>query len=432
MITAQQIKQIPASLAAVLQGLRLYPGEHPQVRRQLDNLLAALRPMLQQKGSLQLGFADGTLLVEDLPCLEQQPAVLELTQKIRNCKLKDIIFYPGTDQTQLLELMKQLNLGNTGIGETLKKSGVTQIRVVSEEETPREVYRQALSVVESVCEDVRMGRRPKSHHAISTVQKMVGAVISKPYTLLAMSLLKDYDNYTFTHSVNVSVISLTVGRACNLPEAQLRLLGLGGMLHDLGKMSIDHAIISKPGLLSGAEWRKMKEHPFHGVEIASKMADIPTEVLDIIQQHHLGFDRKGYPASSLTGDISPLVHMVTMADAFDAMTTLRCYQKPFTPKQALDQLQQMSGGHLHPEYVQKFTEFLGPYPVGSLVRLKNDEIGLVVDCNHLGENSLKLKLIITADGRRLSDTPEFDLPDSREVLAEVDPLLRGIRIENYL
>lgn len=432
MITPQQIKQIPSSLAAVLQGMRLYPGEHPQVRRQLETALETIRPLLQQKGYLQLGFADDTLLVEDLPCLERNPAIQELSQKIRDCQLKEIRFYPGVDTAQLLELMTQLNKRNSEISDALAILGIDHIRVIPVEETPREVYREALSVVETVYEDARLGRRPASSMAFNSVQKMISCAISRPYALLAMTLLKDYDNYTFTHSVNVSVIALTVGRACDLPKEQLSLLGMGGMMHDLGKMTIDHSIITKPGQLSELERLKMMGHPDHGVEIVSKMDAIPAEVIDIIQHHHLRYDRTGYPEKSRGRQISSLVDMVTIADTFDAMTTLRCYQKPFSPKKALDQLRQMSGSHLHPEYVEKFTNFLGPYPVGTLVRLKDGVIALVIDQNHQGENSLKLKPIITTEGLRQQNAPELNHADSSQILSEVDPLLKGIQVENYI
>ncbi len=412
--------------------MRLYPGEHPQVRRQLESALDAMRPLLQQKGQLQLGFVDGILLVEDLPCLEQHPAILDLSQKIHACQLKGIRFAAGVDSSQLLELMTQLNKGNTEISDFFAILGIDHIRVIPKEETPREVYREALSVVESVYEDARLGRRPSTSMAFASVQKMVSSAISRPYALLAMTLLKDYDNYTFTHSVNVSVIALTIGRACTLPKEQLSLLGMGGMMHDLGKMTIDHAIITKPGQLSGTERRKMMEHPQHGVEIVSKMDAIPAEVIDIIHYHHLRYDRSGYPEGSRDRQISPLVDMVAIADTFDAMTTLRCYQKPFSPKRALDRLRFLSGRHLHPEYVEKFANFLGPYPVGTLVRLKDEVIALVVDQNHQGENSLKLKPIIGADGQRLLDASELNQPDSSQILAEVDPLLKGIQVEKYL
>jgi HD-GYP domain-containing protein (c-di-GMP phosphodiesterase class II) len=432
MITPQQIKQIPTSLAAIHQGMRLYPGEHPQVRRQLEAALATMRPLLQQNGQLHLGFADGTLLVGDMPCLEQQPAILELSQKIHDCQLKEIRFSPGVDSDQLLELMTQLNQKNTEIAEAFDILGIENIRVIPEEETPREVYREALSVVESLYEDARLGHRPSSSTVVNSVQKLVSTAISRPYALLAMTLLKDYDNYTFTHSVNVSVIALTIGRACKLSEGQLRLLGMGGMMHDLGKMTIDHAIITKPGKLSEAERQEMMQHPERGVDIVSKMEAIPATVIDIIHCHHLRYDRTGYPGNKSASQLSPLVDMVTIADTFDAMTTLRCYQTPMSPRKAVDRLREMSGSSLHPEYVEKLASFLGPYPVGTLVRLNDNSIALVVDQNHQGENSLKLRLLITADGQRLEDIRELNLPDNSQILSEVDPVLKGIQVEKYL
>ncbi len=428
----QQIKQIPASLSAILQGLRLYPGEHPQVRRQLDNALATLRPHLQEQGQLQLGFAEETLMVEDLPCIEQHPAILDFTRKIRECELKGISFHAGVDARQLLELMTELNRGNTEIADTLEILGVEHIRVIPKEESPREVYRQALEVVSSLFEDARLGRKPSTSLATGTVQKMVSSTIGRPYALLAMTLLKDYDNYTFTHSVNVSIISLTVGRACGLNEDQLNLLGMGGMMHDLGKMTIAREIITKPGKLNDAERLEMMEHPQRGVDIVSRMEGVPAEVVDIIHHHHLRHDRKGYPAANRGRKLSPLVDMVALADTFDAMTTVRCYQKPFSPKTALDRLREMSGSHLNPTHVEQFIAFLGPYPVGTLIRLDSGEIALVVDQNHRGEGSLKLKIAISATGERLVPPRVLELPDSTRILAEVDPLLKGIKVDKLL
>lgn len=391
-----------------------------------------MRPVLQQQNQLLLGFADDTLLVENLPCLEQQQAVLDLSQKIRVCGLKEICFQSGVNSKELLELMTQLEKGNKEIADTLDILGINNIRVTSEEESPRQIYRHALNVVETVFEDARLGRRPSTSMTINSVHKMVSAAIGRPYALLAMTMLKDYDNYTFTHSVNVSVIALTVGRACDLPKEQLTLLGMGGMLHDLGKMTIGHEIITKPGRLSEEEWVEIREHPQRGVEIVARMADVPAEVIDIIHHHHLRFDRTGYPMTNRDRQLSPLVDMVSIADTFDAMTTVRCYQKPFSPKKALDQIQALSGSHLHPVYVEKFINFLGPYPVGTLVRLKDGIIALVIDQNHQGEGTLKLKQIISADGHRFSDAPELNLPDVKQILAEVDPLLKGIQIDQYL
>lgn len=432
MTNIQQIRQIPANLAAVLQALRLYPGDHPLVQRLLDKLKESMLPLLQDREKLQLGFVNGSLMIEDLPCMDVNPAINELRQKIKLCELKGLRFLRGVQSGQLLELATWLSQGRQDIADLLKERDIKEIQVIPKEDSPREVYQQALTVVENIFDDVRLGRRPPTHLALDAVQSMVKSTFSNPYALLAMTLLKDYDNYTFTHSVNVSVISLTIGRASDLPEDQLMILGTGGMLHDLGKMAIDRDIITKPGQLSDAEWLKMMEHPVRGVEILSHMHEISQDVLNIIQHHHLRYDRTGYPANSRGHKLSPLVDMVAVADTFDAMTTVRCYQRPLTPKKALDKLKTMAGNHLHPDYVANFIAFLGPYPVGSLIRLNDSSIALVVDQNHRGEGSLKLKQLFDAQGFKVHPPREIDLSSVQQVASEVDPQLKGIAIEDYL
>lgn len=432
MTNLQQIRQIPANLAAVLQALRLYPGDHPLVQRLLDKLKDSMQPLLQNRGKLQLGFADDSLMIEDLPCIDVNPAINELGQRIKQCELKGLRFLRGVQTSQLLQLATWLSQGQQDIAQKLKDHDIAEIEVIPKQDNPRTIYQQALTVVETIFEDVRLGHRPPTHLALNSVQKMIKSTFNNPYALLAMTLLKDYDNYTFTHSVNVSVISLTIGRASNLSEEQLMILGTGGMLHDLGKMAIDRAIVAKPGQLSDEEWLKMMEHPVHGVEILSQMHEISQEVLNIIQHHHLRYDRTGYPANSRGNKLSPLVDIVAVADTFDAMTTVRCYQRPYTPKKALDKLKTLAGNHLHPDYVANFITFLGPYPVGSLVRLSDSSIGLVVDQNQQGEGSLKLKQLFDSQGGKIHPPHELNLSNLEQVRGEVDPQLKGIAIEDYL
>jgi len=263
---------------------------------------------------------------------------------------------------------------------------------------------------------------------------MVEVTLSDPHALFALSMIKDYDNYTFTHSVNVSVIALAVGRACGLSEEQLRILGLGGLLHDLGKLKVDLNIITKPGRLTRTEFEQIKKHPVDGAEILKQMADIPSEVVDIARCHHLQYNREGYPADSKNKPLSPLVEMAAIADAYDAMTTLRSYQRPMTPRQAIKLLREKAGITLHPKILERFIGALGPYPVGSLVRLQNNEIALVTAVGGSTSAATKLKVIFGRDGDKLP-TPRIVSPTEAEglaIVAEVDPYSRGIEIASYL
>jgi putative nucleotidyltransferase with HDIG domain len=278
-----------------------------------------------------------------------------------------------------------------------------------------------------------MGEIPSSEEAMQVVKSMAQLTINEPHALFALSMLKDYDNYTFTHSVNVSVIALAVGRACQVGEEQLRLLGLGGLLHDLGKLKIDINIINKPGRLTEVEFETIKLHPRFGADIIVQMEGVTEEVMDIVLGHHLRHDRSGYPADARGRTASLLTEMAAIADSYDAMTTLRCYQRPFTPRGAIARLRESSGTLLHPALVEKFAATLGPYPVGSLVRLDSNEIGLVVKVDTTDPNLADIKLLFDPSGLQLAAPYLLQLGPAqpRHIVAEVDPYSKGIDVTDY-
>jgi len=278
-----------------------------------------------------------------------------------------------------------------------------------------------------------MGEIPSSEEAISVVKSMVELTITEPHAMLALSMLKDYDNYTFTHSVNVSVLSLAVGRACNASDEQLRTLGLGGLLHDLGKLRVDVNIITKPGRLTDSEFEAIKQHPGFGADIIRQMEGVTEEVMDIVLGHHLRYDRSGYPNDAIGRNISSLVDMTAIADAYDAMTTLRSYQRPFTPRRAIARLREISGSSLHPHYVEMFVGSLGPYPVGSLVRLDNNEVGLVVRVDPKDPSLADIKILFDQGGEMIAEPFIVRLGPSepRRIVAEVDPQSKGIDVTDF-
>jgi putative nucleotidyltransferase with HDIG domain len=287
--------------------------------------------------------------------------------------------------------------------------------------------------MKNVFEDVRLGKIPSSADSKKAVKEMAEMTISEPHALFALSMLKDYDNYTFTHSVNVSVIALTVGRACGLGEEDLRILGLGGLFHDLGKLKIDVGIITKPGRLTESEFDEIRKHPGSGAELVGAMEGITKEVIDIVLGHHLRYDRTGYPADAKGRVFSQLTDMASIADTYDALTTLRSYQSPTTPRKAIGRLRELMGNALHPEYTERFITSLGTYPVGTLVRLDSNEIGLVVRVGLQDPDAVELKMLFDGDGKLLDAPPKLALSGAETVriVGEVDPFLKGIDVTEH-
>lgn len=433
-MTLESLKQLPACFTILFQALRLYPPEHPQIKKHLEVSRATLTALLEEKKQLTLGLLDDTLLINDIPCIDSLPAARELGQLLEKQQLQALEILPGLDDRQLLAFCQQLPLcQGDDFAARLERCGVTSIRVLQpEEESPQATYRQALETVETICNDVRLGRLPSATNAIRSAKAMVKNILEQPYTLLSLAMLKNYDEYTFNHSVNVAVIAMSVGKACGLEQDQLYQLGLGGLFHDIGKMTITPQIVNKPGKLNPSEYAVIQQHPQNGAELVRKMDHIPASVIDIVCHHHLGHDHTGYPASDSHLPISPLTEMTSIADTYDAMTSIRCYQPPCSPRQAIELMKQRRGTYLNPEFLDCFIEYLGPYPVGTLVRLKAGSIALVYDQNRSRQGALSLKLIVDESGRRQSSPGLIELADSRTIAAEVDPMLNGIKLNDYL
>ncbi|MBE0598817.1 MAG: HD-GYP domain-containing protein [Desulfuromonadales bacterium] len=434
-------KQIVQSFAGAFKGLRLYPLRHPAIERHLQGLLTSLLTLGHQRSKVTMGLLEKTLVIEDQLFAQGNPAAEELSQLLQELELQGLLFRPGLTVGELQTLLALLQAGSAKGDEfsrQLQEGGVTHIEVVTlafheQEKRPRKIYGRALRVVENIFQDVRLGRIPSSAEAVSAVKSMAELTITDPHALFALSMLKDYDNYTFTHSVNVAVIALAVGRSCGLSEEKLRTLGLGALLHDLGKLKIDRQIINKPGRLTEEEFAEIRKHPGSGAELVAQMDGITTEVIDIVLGHHLRFNREGYPSEARQREVSPLTYMAAIADTYDAMTTLRAYQRPMTPRTAIEELQTLKGNYLHPEFVETFVVSLGTFPVGSLVRLETGEIGVVVWVDIRNPDRAQLKILFDADERRLAQGHRLDLDGSTppRIVAELDPFLRGIDVTEH-
>ncbi len=442
-MNVDEIKKFVQVLTAAVKGLRLYAVDHPATTKQVETLQDGLFTMLQHKKMIKMGLLEGTLFVEDHLLMQEFQAATELVEMLESLELVGFEFMAGLSANEIQSLLHLLHSGaNKGqdFADALVSQGVKKIRAVAatdddedDDQQPRKVYHKALKVVDQIFQDVRMGEIPSSEDAINVVKNMAQLTMTEPHAMLALSMLKDYDNYTFTHSVNVSVLALAIGRACKLNEEQLRTLGLGGLLHDLGKLRVDVNIITKPGRLTDAEFDEIKEHPGFGAEIIKEMEGVTSEVMQIVHGHHLRYDRTGYPSEADSATVSPLVEMTAIADAYDAMTTLRSYQRPFTPRKAIARLRDVSGSSLHPDFVMHFIESLGPYPVGSLVRLDSNEIGLVTKVEPQDTSLVDIKIIYDPAGVMLDDPYTIHLrPDQpRKIIAEVDPQTKGIDVTNF-
>lgn len=431
-------------LAGALKGLRLYPMQHPAIEQRTRDLLNAFTQLFSHQEVIHMGLLEGTLFIEDTLFADDHPAAKEIIAILDNLEIEGLEFFNGLGKIEIEHFLEIIGnppgKGDDFISfmlengpEHIKVASVEKIDEAQESDSPRKVYGKALKAINNIFDDVRMGRIPSSDEAVGVVKNMARLTLEDPHALFALSLLKDYDNYTFTHSVNVSVLALSVGRSCHASEEELRSLGLGGLLHDVGKLKIDVDIINKPGKLTDEEFNTIKEHPRLGSDIVKEMEGANQDVLDIVLGHHLRYDRKGYPEDAQGDKMSRLADMSAIADAYDAMTTMRSYQNPITPRKAIGIIEGLAGTSLNPNFVERFSYSLGTYPVGTLVRLDSNEIGLVMAVGRKNPDDVSLKMLFGKVGEKLPEPYMLELSGSDviKVVGEVDPFVKGIEVTDH-
>ncbi|MGY1489386.1 HD-GYP domain-containing protein [Methylobacillus pratensis] len=257
----------------------------------------------------------------------------------------------------------------------------TKIEIAEELEQAARICTRANREVKDMFHEARLGRAVDSRQAASLVTDISSSVSRNPGALISLARLKTYDDYTYMHSVAVCGLMIVLAMQLEMDEEEVRICGLAGLLHDIGKMDIPMSIINKPGRLTDEEFDTVKHHPEAGYALLAASADIHPIVMDVCLHHHEKIAGNGYP-HQLSGDrISLYARMGAICDIYDAVTSDRIYHKGWQPADALRHMAEWTNDHLDQRIFQAFVKSLGIYPIGSLVRLGSGRLGVVVDNN---------------------------------------------------
>lgn len=250
-------------------------------------------------------------------------------------------------------------------------------------------------------------------------ENIVDEVVRNRNTVFHLNDIRMYDDYTFAHSVNVCVLAVLVGASLQYTPRQLMELGVGAILHDVGKMAIEKKILNKPGFLTEPEMDIMRLHPSLGFDILKKYsADLSWLSIHVAFQHQEKFDGSGYPRGLKGSEIHEYARITAIADVYDALTSDRPYRRGLSPSQAYEFLLAGSGTHFDPDILREFLRHIALYPIGSIVKISTGDIGIVTNV-FAGLQTRPIVRLIADSSYRIYDTyQEIDLSEKLTIFVE--------------
>ena len=451
-----------------LRAIKLYPIENAAVVKALEDLTSVTHALLQQERDLEFRtasefiFINSTRLRLDLDYYASFSQLLSLFRGAGIGSLRvaetvgprdwlvflSLIQAPGDEEPEdrFQQLTGKLTLANVVSFEfappALGGDGLGDRHQAKE--AAKRTYAQSVTVSKEVIHSVRMGRAPNIKKIKRVVQAIVDQILNEETSLFGLTTLRDYDEYTFTHSVNVCIFSVALGRRLGLSKLQLYDLGLAALFHDIGKARVPVDVLNKPDQLSESDWRSIANHPWLGVLSLFQMrgaTDLPYRSMVVAYEHHMKHDMTGYPRPVRPRAMGIFSKIVAAADGFDAATSRRAYQNdPLSPAAVIQEMRDNPKRGMDPVVVKAFMSLLGLYPVGTVVVLDTFELGIVHATNPNPESISRpiVRIVSDAQGNVLFPGELVDLTTessdgvyARTIIKTADAARYGIRVADY-
>lgn len=394
---------------AALRGLKLYPVENATVQKALDDLQSTAVALLERTSELQLRLAGDFLFINGTRLrleLDNFAAFSNLLTMLRAFDIGVFRTLPGVERREwqaLLSILLSVSADAKvedrylALVERLGQAGTPHLdfepysegsegaSAQESKEIAKRTYSQGVAVTKEVVNSIRLGRTSSVKKVKRAVQMIVDQVLTNETSIIGLTTLRDYDEYTFTHSVNVCIFAVALGRKIGLTKLQLYDLGLTALLHDIGKAKVPIAILNKTHSLVDDEWRVIQAHPWRGAMTLFGLRgyeEIPYMSILVAHEHHMKTDLTGYPRSIRPRTLGIFARIVAVADGFDAATTRRSYQSiPIEPDEVLREMWNNRKRGYDPVVVKALINLLGVYPIGTCVVLDSLEVAIVSQRN---------------------------------------------------
>jgi HD-GYP domain-containing protein (c-di-GMP phosphodiesterase class II) len=463
-------RALVTSLYASFQNLKLYPLENATVQNALEEMNRIARRIIEREGALDLKLVGDFLFLNDARLrldLSDYVAFSFVGSAMHRHEVGSFEVESGITKSDWAPFLTLL-LQDPGLVdgpfarfvERLEASPARHIKLNplsagqddlaeldddQSKESAKQAYFQSVSVAKDVLTDMRLGRAVNVRRVKRAVQSIVDQVLNNETSITSMTTLRDFDEYTFTHSVNVCIFSIVIGQKLALSKMQLYELGLGALFHDIGKMRLTPETVNKAGSLTDEEWNEMQQHPTEGLLSLFSMrglSELPYRAMLLAYEHHMKIDLTGYPKNKRPRKPTLFSRIVATADGFDAATSKRSYRSlPWPPDEVLREMRDNKSRGYDQLLVKAFTNVTGVFPVGTLVILDTNELAVVTARNPDPKRTHQplVKIISDSMGLMVSNPETRDLSEAnpetgkplRHIIKTTDPEKYGIRIGDY-
>lgn len=454
----------------ILKGAQIYDRNNEVVDRYAQEILQTINSVIQTEGHLFFKIVRDYAYFNNIKIqvrADHYPLFkgflnelkkrwigeIEFTDPLDKETLKDFVYLLSgleeNNESNYIYVKRQLEyrgIRNIEIGK-LEVFKDEEIFIDSEDRkrNSKEVYFKSIQLVKEMMENVKNQRLVNIRKAKRLMQNAVNAILRDDSTLLGLANIKNYDEYTFNHSVNVGIYAIAIGQRIGIPKKHLSHLGMAGLFHDIGKTKIPKEILNKEGKLSPEEWQVIRSHPIVGAEVVMKMkewGELSTRMIDGSFEHHLRYDLSGYPKLSRKRRVSLFGRIIALSDFYDALGRPRVYNRfPYVSEKILGLMMERSGKDFDPILVKVFINMIGIYPLGTLVLLNTNEMGVVIQIQEDPEmiDRPKVSLIYYSEGEyrkgKIVDLTEKDEKTGeykRTIVKTLDPNEYNINVAEFL
>jgi putative nucleotidyltransferase with HDIG domain len=407
----KKAEELIRRLAAALRGTELYSATHPLVQRGIDALTAAAHERLQSTPTVIIGFLGDEVVVDGTRLPKGTASLIGFARDLRDRGIEKVTFTRGLSRAEVGNLIAAFSdrASPVPLPERLLARGVRNVtlgRIVVDEVSDdqagiaaaRRVYGTAVETAETLWNAAKAGDQPDPGAARKIIDGLARLVTQDRTSLMALTALKKYDNYTFTHMVNVSALAMAQARALNIDGPLLREFGFAALMHDIGKVHTPLEVLNKPDKLTKDEFDVMKRHVVDGAHILRRTPEMPALAPIVAFEHHLKQDLSGYPENIGSRKLNLCTMIVSIADVFDALRSNRPYRQGLATVRIRSIMGEQGNPAFNQVLLKRFVNLMGLFPVGNLVRLNTGEVAVVTAEHPTDPFRPQVKIIMDAAG----------------------------------